>query len=748
MFTVFIFLCYNCTKRMKKLLTCFFAIAIVAPAAFAASGAISRAVPSVGDKSGETVASRSVSRTVSRAAKNGLPDKKSEPVPSDTVRTAVSRVFTGAASQPAEQTVARSNVVSRSVASGNVGVRSALDAAVNTVGRNERVSAASINNDPAVRRAGVVLRPSVAEVGGRATIGDTGVQTGSNIDESLRRVKTRAASVVATAESIANATDRLEKTATLNKSCQDQYNECMDQFCAVIDANQKRCSCSANLARYTKVETAVKDANTQLNEVAQRIRYVGLSADEIRAIMTETEAEEALSGANDNSETRNMLAEIEDLIRDPSAGSSYANNTSVGLDLDLDFSSDTADLFSLDFLNTDSGSSFSNLRGSDLYNAAKKRCNFVLTQCKEAGATTTQITGNYDLAIDKDCIAYEQGLNKMNETLVSNVRSANRMLQKARLSVLQNKNQYDAKGCVAALDTCMTDEMVCGSNYFKCVDPTKRYIDENGEVVLGQDISQITAFMTAYNNASLGREALANDYNIVINPDNCSKDYNDGSCVVKYLLGKIGTKQKVTDEGLCRAVLDKCQAYTYDNKGNYIAYNDIVVNYVQRAMVNIRAAQHKIISEYASTCMTDVANCYNQQVSQVNAWSSNASVDSVYNVMRGACRNVALTCGYAIFDGTDGLSGDDAYINGVSEMFYQSLLCPDNSTYYSGGLSSYKETVEPSPDEEVGNNAQWVNNSCRCNNGYVAWGAACVTECMDGYERNGYGVCEKKPTEG
>ena len=251
------------------------------------------------------------------------------------------------------------------------------------------------------------------------------------------------------------------------------------------------------------METAVKDANAQLNEVAQRIRYVGLSADEIRAIMTETEAEEALSGAVDTSETRNMLEEIENLIRDPVSNSSYYSDTSIGLDMDLDFTSDTADMFSLDFLNTDSTSSFSNLRGRELYNAAKKRCSTLLTQCKSAGATPGQITGNYDLAIDKDCVAYENGLKKMNETLVSNVRSANRMLQKARLAVLQNKNTYDAKGCIGALEACMKDDMVCGENYFKCVDPTKKYIDENGEVVLGQNISNITTFMVGYNNAKI-----------------------------------------------------------------------------------------------------------------------------------------------------------------------------------------------------------------------------------------------------
>ena len=713
---------------MKKLLTCFFALMVVAPGAFGADGAISRAIPTTNDAAATT---NNTSRgTAARTTTN------------TSARTAVSRVFSGTTETQSVQS--RTGTISRAVGTNKTNTNSArsnLDAAVNTVGRNERVSKASINSNPAVRRAGLTLRPSTAEVGGRATIGDTGIQTGSNVDEVVRGVKSRAASKT-TAESIAEATTRLEQTATLNKSCQEQYNECMDQFCAVVDANQGRCSCSANLSQYTKVEDAVKDANSQLNEVAQRIRYVGLSADEIRAIMTETEAEEALSGAVDTSETRNMLEEIEDLIRDPVSNTSYYSDTSTGLDMDLDFTSDTADIFSLDFLNTDSGGSFSNLRGRELYNAAKKRCNTVLKQCKEAGATSGQITGNYDLAIDKDCVAYENGLKKMNETLVSNVRSANRMLQKARLAVLQNKNTYDAKGCIGALETCMKDDMVCGDNYFKCVDPTKKYIDENGEVVLGQKISDILDFMTNYNNATINDDFLEYAYsdNQKIGIAECKETAesgktggNDGSCVAKYLLQKIGTKQKVTDEGLCRAVLDKCQRYTYDASGNYKPYNDVVVNYVQRAMTNIRAAQHQAISDYASSCMVDIAQCYNQQVTQVNAWSSSASVSSIYNVMRGACRNVALTCAYAVFykDTTScpTSNGEDTCINSISQMFYQSLLCPDNSTYTA------------KKNDTFGNDTQNVNEHCTCNTGYVAWGSLCVAECSDNSKRNTYGTC-------
>ena len=720
-------------------------MAFFMPFAFAdGTGAISRVVPSsnstkstTATSRNSTASSRSVSTeasrsVVGRSTTSSVAEKTSEDNTIGRVLN-VDNSKTLTTSGRGTGNVVSSGVVSRSanVSSSTSTARDKLEAAINTVGRNARVSEASINNNPVVRRAGLTLRPSTAEVGGRATIGETDVQTGSNIASEVRALQARATSSTTTtnSETIEQAKTRLEQTADLNQSCQQQYNDCMDQFCSVIDSNQKRCSCSANLSNYTKVEDAVKDANTQLNEVAQRIRYVGLSADEIRAIMNETEAEEALSGAVDNTETRNMLDEIEKLIKDPTSSTSYSSNTYTGLDMNLDFSSEMSDIFSLDFLNTNT-TSFSNLRGTDLYNAAKKRCNTVLTQCKEAGANVDQITGNYDLAIDKDCIAYEQGLTKMNETLVSNVRSANLMLQKARLAVLQNKNQYDARGCIGALETCMTDDMVCGTDYTKCLDPTKRYIDENGEVILGQDITNIIDFMTNYNNATINSGFLEDAYTVSMDTQTCAEDKNDGSCVAKYLLQKIGTKQKVTDEGLCRAVLDKCQYYTYDSNGNYKPYNDVVVNYIQRAMVNIQSGQRKIISDYASSCMVDIASCYNQQVTQINSWSTSASVNSIYNVMRGACRNVALTCAYAVF-ANDQTScppdNDDMCIQKVSEVFYQSLLCPENSVYVI--------------DSGVYSEEGYVNEHCKCIDGYEVFGTQCLPECPPHSTRNQNGIC-------
>ena len=541
---------------MKKFLIGFFLAVFCTADMFAATSAISRAIPTKNAKD-------DVKETTTNAANNTVSN-----------RSATSRVLGRNVQKNANTTNAKTNVVSRSVNARNNAPRVPVNDAGNTVGRNARVEAASINSNPALRRAGIVLRASTAEVGGRATIGNTGVQTGSNIDEQVKHVQSRASifgtnkQKTVTAESLANAKDILEKTSDLNNVCQEQYNECMDQYCAVVDNNQKRCSCSANLAKYAKAQEAVENANIELNDVAQQIRYVGLSADEISAIMSATDAELAMSKTKDNTKTRSMLDDIADMIKDPTSSIDLNGTNSTGslLDMEFDFSSDNSDLFSLDMFNN-SSNDISAKRGTALYNEAKKRCKTVLNNCKNAGGTEDQISGNYDLAIAKDCIAYEQGLEKLNDTLKNNVRSANLMLQKARLAVMQNKNEYNIRECIGALEKCMLDDMVCGEGYVKCLDPTKIYIDENGKVVLGRNLPNIIALMAdpddvrnpnkGYNNSKIDADFIKSS----LNDTKCSK--HDGACIVNYLMTKIGTGATVKDGGLCRAVLDKCQSHTY-----------------------------------------------------------------------------------------------------------------------------------------------------------------------------------------
>ena len=212
-------------------------------------------------------------------------------------------------------------------------------------------------------------------------------------------------------------------------------------------------------------------------------------------------------------------------------------------------------------------------------------------------------------------------------------------------------------------------------------------------------------------------------------------------------------------------------------------------------MVNIKASQAKIISDYASSCMNDVQDCFNEQNSQITSWSTSASVDNVYRVMKGACYNVALTCGYAVFaydvkmgeetckqwkaenvcnTGTTPPSTDycaytdddgtamycdlskvsdtqkaavqskqeGVLIEGISDLFAQSLLCPVNSTFQkledgSSGTADINRTI-----------AGWVNSMCKCNDGYSVWEATCKVSCTSDQYRNNSGLCTSTCSNG
>ncbi len=432
------------------------------------------------------------------------------------------------------------------------------------------------------------------------------------------------------------------------KSCQQEINDCLDQFCAVLDDNKKRCMCSESLPRYMEIEKAVKTANSKLSSTVQKIRYVGLSEEEVRSILSETEAESVLSSTKDTTESRNMLGEIERIIKN---SDKVAKNDKGILDLDFNFDED----LSLDFLE-EKKSGFANLRGIELFNTAKKRCDSVIKRCGKQDSE--QMIMNYEVLVHKDCRVYEKALNKMNDTLTKNIRNANQLLQKARLTSVENKNQFDLKGCVGELNKCMTDNVICGENYEKCLDPTKRFIDENGKIILGSDLSKVKEFLSGYNNMSINKKFIEDSKDVTYTIDTTNNTVNinntDGKLITKYLIDKIGTGDKAKDNGLCRHVLDKCQKNTYTEDGKYNKYNEVIVNYIKYALTSIRAQQEKTISEYASKCTMELDNCYNKQVSKIKEQSRDyiISDEILISIMQGACKNIATTCASTIFNCT------------------------------------------------------------------------------------------------
>ena len=488
-----------------------------------------------------------------------------------------------------------------------------------------------------------------------------------------------ASATVTTGESTvskATTTAAMDELAELTDYCKAQYTACMDNFCNVLDDNQGRCSCSKNIQNYAKTEEALKAATEELQDVAQKIQYIGLTGDEIKTLFSETEAEETMRGRTDNSEIKTSLDKIKNMIVDVKTGTvSGTSDTAMSFDLSnlLDFtiSSTGFDLSALFGTATSNTSSISNQRGETLYKTASSRCKAnVLASCTAQGVDASVVTNAYDLEIDKQCIAYERSLSDANTEMTSTVRNAKTVLQKARLMVAQQRNQYDMRGCISALDACMQDDYVCGADYENCLDPSGKYI-VNGQVVVGSMPGKPVTNddHSAADSVGMHKDGL---YQTWISGDKYAWDYGENrqgnlseyinatldatpqtttsNNMSEFLQFKIGYHDNTDGKnyGMCMSVLNKCQDYTYDKNRKYKANNNVIAEYLYRTMVQIKAAQDAVLSNYAENCISDVTSClgsnnYTVKTSDMDFTQQAAALKN-QTIAINACKSVIVTC--------------------------------------------------------------------------------------------------------
>ncbi len=477
---------------------------------------------------------------------------------------------------------------------------------------------------------------------------------------------TNSAAPVETAASVAASMDEL---AQMTAFCKAQYTECMDNFCNVLDDNQGRCSCSKNIKNYEKTEVALKTATESLQDVAQQIQYIGLTSDEIQTLFTQTEAEAAMSSKSDNSQLKNDLDKIKGLLVGVKSVTASSTEVDNGLSMDLsglmNFNIDSTgfDLGSL-FGNTKTTNtnSISNQRGEQLYKTAAARCKTaVLMDCQSQGVDIAVVSNSYDMEIDKQCVAYERALTDANDEMNRTVRNAKSVLQRARLMVAQQKNSYDLRGCVNALDSCMQDDFVCGNEYENCLDPFGKYIVD-GEIVLGtapgqNSYSGISGvgysnkglystwdYYASSGNAWDNKNGAGNSLTDYINDTVTTGFVEETSTnMSRYLQYKIGyyDKDDNKNHGMCMSVLNKCQDYTYDREGNYLPNNPVVKEYLTRTLVQIKAKQDQILGAYGESCIADVQSCLGEN--NYNGYSG-AGLTPTSKIAINACRNHIITC--------------------------------------------------------------------------------------------------------
>ena len=581
-------------------------------------------------------------RNVSRVAPAGSVTSATRNVSSRA--TASSRNATTARSTTARAT----GVSSRATNAARVSARPTRSVTTNTSAGTTARRATTSNGTRTARAGSIVQTDTVNQP---LYTGRVGVR--SSAIQARMPVSSGASALTPTATTTA-ATDisDLDELAQITDYCKAQYTSCMDNFCNVLDDAQGRCSCSANLKNYEKTETALKQANESLQDIAQQIQYIGLSSDEIETIFGQTEAELAMRGANDNSENAINLDRVKDMVIDvrnktaystASSGSSFDLSGLLSFDLGADFG------FGNLFSTGSNTSSISNQRGEQLYKTATARCKAtVLNTCQSQGVDISVITNSYDLEIDKQCIAYERSLTDANDQLISTVRNAQTVLQRARLMVAQKKNEYtDMRECITALDACMQDDYVCGSDYENCLDPTGKYI-VNGKVIEGSipgGEGSTDGVYATWNYDAKDDIPAGNAWG-----DNGSlKNYISASIMDKeadltkpsdkmlvYLQSKIGYYDTDNNKsfGMCVGELNKCQKYSYKDD-EYQIDNQVVREYMQRTLVQIKAAQDEVLADYAENCVRDVATCISR---------NNTSSVSITNVAVNACSSMIKTC--------------------------------------------------------------------------------------------------------
>ena len=600
--------------------------AAVSPRTATGRATTSRAITSATTSSTRNVASRNVSNATTARTVSARPSTVSS--------TTTTTRPTTTASRSAVNRTTGATTTARSTAATTVTNRPATT--VRSTGAQSQqnlTTRSSSTNTNNTARASIVQTDTVNTplyVSSRV-----GVNSTSNVSTRVPTIRVGSTTTTTNTTESVSSTASIDELAQLTDYCKAQYTACMDNFCNVLDDNQGRCSCSANLSNYAETEDALKKATESLQDVAQQIQYIGLTSDEVESLFTQTEAELEMQTSTDSSQLKNSLDKIKDMIVEVQGGTSTSSNTGLSFDLSglLDFSIDSTGFDLSSFLgmsgNTDS---ISNQRGEQLYKTAAARCKAsVLNSCSAQGVDINVITNSYDLEIDKACIAYEKVLTDSNDQMAATVRNAKSVLQRARLLVAQQKNAYDLRGCVSELDNCMQDDFVCGADYENCLDPTGKYI-VNGEIVIGSEPgaptnSESPIYETwKYGNTSGDtggkyawgsgdEEGSLSDY--ITQTVTANAPTKTSTNMSEFLQNKIGYHDDSSGKnyGMCISVLNKCQDITYEGTGQnakYKADNNVVKEFLNRTLVQIKAAQDTILADYAEDCITDVATCLTQ----------------------------------------------------------------------------------------------------------------------------------------
>ena len=432
-----------------------------------------------------------------------------------------------------------------------------------------------------------------------------------------------------TRTSRAAATVATRSFGTNYNSCRDAYFTCMDQFCATLNDQYRRCICSSKLTSIQTQEKKLSQTADSLNEFEDiNIDAISKTAAEVKAMSTATSGELAIK--KDNSSSAKTLNSIGAVLKN---SKQQALSTTGTLDIAGDIKAiwNTTDLIG--------GTNIANLTGESLFNAVHTQCEDMAREfCNNSNLR--MVTSAYGMYIENDCAILQNNLDKQTIAANSSIRATRHKMQDARLENYDAHNSLNVNDCIANVRKSITNDSVCGDDYIHCLDFSGKYLNNTtGEAIYSPDFYQIE------NQLSLSGDILKNSKN---------------AAFVNMLNKKRNFANKDLD--LCRDDAD----YVWDE-------------FLRQAIVEIYQGQQKRVAVVKNECLQVVNQCYLKQSESLKNFTDDSSqmvFVKALELSEEMCADKLNTCSNLYGGGPEGLNTLIATMTGITDLTIEQS-CPD-----------------------------------------------------------------------
>ena len=246
----------------------------------------------------------------------------------------------------------------------------------------------------------------------------------------------------------ARATKKTARAATTERGvlstnythCRDVFYECMDEFCATKDANLRRCACSSRAHDFDNMQSQFSKFEDKMSDFNQRLLMVNMDAEDVAAINTATEGEDAFYDTDDTTKSKKTLDAIAKKLNKTFGDT---NGTSTGLGaITLSLNTDSA----FDSVDSMMGASTTTKTGTALYSAAYPVCRDIAAEvCTEAELSLAQ--SGYKMLMEQDCNTVYKAYQSQADAARAKVFESSALLDMSRLDIHQRRNSDDILTC-------------------------------------------------------------------------------------------------------------------------------------------------------------------------------------------------------------------------------------------------------------------------------------------------------------